>query len=317
MLNENLQYKIISDHDEVQSIINSIPDYTDNHRYNPVQFEKYLDDSAVWYGCFKNNRCMALSVLKKIPTDDIVLLAEIQTVIKGYGKLLITNILSHAKNIWWACDVNGGEKLLHYYRQFDGLIQTHIKASRWADLKFQTIFYKATDDEHADMIRSVVKKADVLNYRKLFNEIVDAYKNKYNIDLSYMTYRISYSASNVDGSINFKIRHCEFAGCHTNCGYIVLTPNMRRTMNTYRIECNTAEDIILFTKQIIAHELAHEIWHNVDQNFKNMILDKAEKEQYTSVYLDKIQPKLDEQKFKQETFCEYIASTVSSEKLTI
>lgn len=66
-------------------------------------------------------------------------------------------------------------------------------------------------------------------------------------------------------------------------------------------------DVMAFTRAIIAHELAHELWNNVvDEGFKQDILARAKNENFNTIYLKTVrQNKLDE-----ETFCEYIAKMV-------
>ena len=45
-------------------------------------------------------------------------------------------------------------------------------------------------------------------------------------------------------------------------------------------------DITAFTRTIIAHELAHELWNNVvDEDFKQDILARAKNENFNTIYL--------------------------------
>lgn len=108
---------------------------------------------------------MALSVLKKFPYMgyDIILLAEIQAFTKGYGKLLIENILSRSKNIWWCASPDGGQSLVNYYRQF-GLKEHLIKTSKWTNTP-EYAFYKASDTEHEKIIIDNLLKADLSRFR--------------------------------------------------------------------------------------------------------------------------------------------------------
>lgn len=160
-LNDVVEFKAVSDA-EAKLLIDQFEKYTNNERLDLNQFEKYFDERhqtqlQLWYGCFKDGKCMALSVLKKIP-EGFILLAEIQSVIKGYGKLLLEDVLSRSKNIWWCADPTGGESLADYYRQFD--VEEHlIKMSKWTNTP-EHAFFKVSDDKHRQQILSELAKAD-------------------------------------------------------------------------------------------------------------------------------------------------------------
>ena len=67
-------------------------------------------------------------------------------------------------------------------------------------------------------------------------------------------------------------------------------------------------DVKAFTRSIIAHELAHELWNNVaDEVFKQDILSRAAAENFSTVYLKTVRPS----KLQEETFCEYVARMVA------
>lgn len=95
---------------------------TNNPRFVATEFSQYFDEQTegqikLWYGVFVDNECKALAVLKKFSyMPDVILLAEIQSIEKGYGKPLIENILLRSLNIWWCAEPEGGEDLLNYYR---------------------------------------------------------------------------------------------------------------------------------------------------------------------------------------------------------
>lgn len=136
---------------------------TNNQRYDSKQFEEYLsgekysNGKTLWYGCFEDGECMSLAVLKKYKNDGIILLAAFQSIIKGYGKPLLENILSRSKNIWWCAEPEDGESLADYYRQFD--VKEHlIKMSKWTDSP-EYVFYKA-DEKHEPLILDMLNKAD-------------------------------------------------------------------------------------------------------------------------------------------------------------
>ena len=147
---------------EVVNIVSAMKSYSDNERLSTEQFTKYLDEhdtthKKMWYGCFKDGKCVSLSLLKKIP-EDFVLLAEIQSIVKGYGKPLLEDILKRSFNIWWCSNPEGGEQLADYYRQFD--VEEHlIRMSKWTNSP-EYAFFKVTDDEHRKQILDVFDKAD-------------------------------------------------------------------------------------------------------------------------------------------------------------
>lgn len=89
-------------------------------------------------------KCLALSYLNKVP-DGFILIAEIQSVFKGYGKVLIENILSLCDNAWLLCDPTAKKSLAKYYRQF-GLRETVRKRTKWHDGETH-FFWQAKDAE--------------------------------------------------------------------------------------------------------------------------------------------------------------------------
>ena len=135
---------------------------------------------------------MALSVLMKLPYmgNNIVLLAEIQSFVKGYGKALIENILSRTSNIWWCAEPASGQSLVDYYRQF-GLREHVIGMSKWTNTP-EHAFYRAIDEYHENIIVDNLRKADLeIEYGRIFDEILFSYMNRFGFDLSYMKFIIS------------------------------------------------------------------------------------------------------------------------------
>ena len=159
-----LEFRQVLNGGELRALLREMPSYTDNPRLKMSQFEKYLaDDGAfatLWYGCFYNGKCMSLAVLKKYHDDDVILLAEVQSIVKGYGRPLIENILARSRNIWWCADPDGGKSLLEYYRQF-GLKEYLIRKSKWVDGRPETAFYKAKDPEAEQVILRTLRAADM------------------------------------------------------------------------------------------------------------------------------------------------------------
>ena len=82
---------------------------------------------------------------------------------------------------------------------------------------------------------------------------------------------------------------------------------MQSVMRRYGVGGNVEE----FTRVIIAHELAHELWNNVvGEDFKRDVLSKAEGENFSTVYLETVRPS----KLREETFCEWMAREVAGVK---
>ena len=103
---------------------------------------------------------MSLAVLKKYRNDDVILLAEVQSAVRGYGRPLIENILSRSRNIWWCADPDGGESLVCYYRQFS-VKEYLIRMSKWVGGRPETAFYKAEDPAAEKDILDTLRKADM------------------------------------------------------------------------------------------------------------------------------------------------------------
>lgn len=165
-----IEFKSVSDQ-TARELIDNFESYTNNERldlnrlYQPFSKEQQRQISKeqqrqkhIWYGCFEDGKCMAIALLKKIPKG-FILLAEFQAVVKGYGKLLLEDILSKSKNIWWCADPEGGESLADYYRQFD--LEEHlIKLSKWTNTQ-EYAFFKVTDEQHRKQILDQLDKADM------------------------------------------------------------------------------------------------------------------------------------------------------------
>lgn len=159
-----IEFKSISEQTVKDTIAHMVL-CSNNPRFVATEFSQYFDEQVegqikIWYGIFINNECKALAVLKKLPyMPDVILLAEIQSIEKGYGKPLIENILLRSQNIWWCAEPAGGEDLLNYYRQFN-CKEYLIKMSKWTNTP-EYAFYKANDIYHEQMILNNLKKADL------------------------------------------------------------------------------------------------------------------------------------------------------------
>ena len=74
----------------------------------------------------------------------------------------------------------------------------------------------------------------------------------------------------------------ECAGDWTKLGWIRINPDLKSVMKRYDVVADETE----FAKNIIAHELAHEVWNNIaTDDFKHEVLDAAKKSNFTTKYL--------------------------------
>ena len=137
-----------------------------------------------------------------------------------------------------------------------------------------------------------------------FDEVVSKYKNIFGFDLSYMTFKVDSQPVYTNGQPCYEYDEDECAGDWTSLGWIRLNPDMKSVMDRYGVD----GDISQFTKIIIAHELAHEVWNNIaDDQFKEEILDEARRQSFNTAYLDTVR----HSKLAEETFCEYLAHKIT------
>ena len=76
-----------------------------------MQSKKTIDDAknSMFYGVFsvEDGKCLALSYLNKTPAG-CVLVAEIQCIFHGYGKVLLQNIIDRSSAVWLTANPEGG-----------------------------------------------------------------------------------------------------------------------------------------------------------------------------------------------------------------
>lgn len=154
---------------DISKLLDEIDGYVENKRYRREQFEKYVDSEksidspskSMFYGMFdsEDGKCLALSYLNKVP-DDFILIAEIQSIFKGCGKLLIENISSLCGNMWFAADPSSKKTLVDYYRQF-GFDEKTYRKTKWSDGKKETFFFKTSDSKHRKELIRFLEKAVV------------------------------------------------------------------------------------------------------------------------------------------------------------
>ena len=148
---------------ELPALLDEISSYAESPRWSRAQFEKYLysektidaEDMSMYYGAFADGKCLALSYLNKVP-DGCVLIAQVSSVAKGFGKVLIENILARAPDVWWGVDPAGGEDLLSYYRSNfgDEAEEVSLRRSKWAATRF---FVRASGAGRAAILDMIEK----------------------------------------------------------------------------------------------------------------------------------------------------------------
>ena len=142
-----------------------------------------------------------------------------------------------------------------------------------------------------------------------FDDIVRAYKDRYGVDLSHMRMKWSKHPVYIDGRRSYELDDDETGGSWVRDGTVRITPKMGPVMKRFGIEGMTQAE---FRRRIIAHELAHEVWHNQAEKkrVRKLILDslkQARKEKFTTPYLDTYPADTPKRKFDSELFAEWMS----------
>lgn len=146
-----------------------------------------------------------------------------------------------------------------------------------------------------------------------FDAIVKAYKDRYGIDLSHMKMKWSKHPVYNNGKRSYELTDDETGGSWVNDGTVRINPNMSPVMKRFGIEGMTQAE---FRRRLIAHELAHEVWHNQSRKAKvrRLISDslaKARKKNFTTPYLDTYPEDTPKRKFDSELFAEYMSDQLN------
>ena len=161
---------VFVEEDDAMHIVSSMSKRTDNRRICDARFRKYYGNSGNrWIGMFEDGRCLSLAVLIKYPkndlVNDIILLAEFQSFVKGCGKPLLEVILAHYPNIWWMVDPDGGNRLLSYYRQFKGMSESIFDSAGGND-NSQVVFYRVFGGPRRKLLLSLLQQKDSLRFQR-------------------------------------------------------------------------------------------------------------------------------------------------------
>lgn len=155
-----LFYKTFKDKNKINKILTQISQNTNNSRFSIKQFQKYLSlNNILWKAiCNENDEIFALACLeyKKENNLNICYLAEIQTIIKGYGKKLLQCIIKKEKYdiFYLLVDPTANETLLSWYKQFD-MKEIHIEKSIYGT--HTTFLYKYNNNIKDENIQQFIK----------------------------------------------------------------------------------------------------------------------------------------------------------------
>lgn len=139
--------------------------------------------------------------------------------------------------------------------------------------------------------------------KALIKRIINAYKEKYDTDLSYMKFEDSPVAYFNNGKKVGDDFNLPFGGSWTKKKKIYLNENMEDPMKAFNIK----EDKDTFTSRIIAHELAHELYNNhASDLLKQEIAKHIKDKKFTTPYLKTVKG----DKLYEEAFAEYVADSL-------
>ena len=248
--------------------------------YSPVVFHRVFD---------KKNRGFAELYSHDDGTHEVAIAVDPKHQGKGMGKLLLQRLIEKAnKNnideiIYAPLETNKASVNLGAH--FGG---TPVEKTKGGNLKFIIDTNRVTRDKVSPEKRALIKR------------IINAYKEKYNTDLSYMKFEDSPVAYFNNGKKVGDDFNLPFGGSWTKKKKIYLNENMDEPMKAFNIK----EDKDTFTSRIIAHELAHEIYNRrSNKKLRDFIIASADKEGFTTPYLKTVPP----DKLAEETFAEYMA----------
>ena len=255
-------------------------DPTGKWEYSPVVFHRVFD---------KKNRGFAELYTQDNGTHEVAIAVDPKHQGKGIGKLLLQRLIEKAnKNnigeiVYAPLETNKASVNLGAY--FGG---APTEKTKGGNLKFIIDTNRAIRDKVSPEKRSLIKR------------IIEAYKDKYSTDLSYMKFEDSPVAYFNNGKKVGDDFNLPFGGSWTKKKKIYLNENMDEPMKAFNIK----EDKDTFTSRIIAHELAHEIYNRKsNKKLRDFIIANADKEGFTTPYLKTVSP----DKMDEETFAEYMA----------
>ena len=302
---------------------------------------EYMEKAVKWsddqiFGVFnkhdKRNVLAMASVSYNGDKSGAAYLHEMTGFIKGgYGKKLVEWLLQKFKKVYGQIALEGSgtkddpykpnEKLRDkFYATIPGVKIYRVENSIW-DCPADFFYYGISDESIKEFLEKTYGSKESLNeniqnsnLNAAIDDVLSAYKQKFGIDLSYMKFKVDSQPVYTNGEPCYEYDEDECAGDWTSLGWIRLNPDMKSVMDRYGVAWHENDDIEEFTKFIIAHELAHEVWNNIaDDQFKNDVIEKANDENFSTVYLETVNP----DKLAEETFCEYLAHQIVQQRKKI
>lgn len=148
-----------------------------------------------------------------------------------------------------------------------------------------------------------------------FDHVVQAYRDRYGVDLSHMRMKWSKHPVYNNGRRSYDFADDETGGSWVDDGTVRINPKMGPVLKRFGIEGMTQAE---FRRRIITHELAHEVWHNQSRKakVKRLIRDflrQARKENFTTPYLDTYSPDTPRKKFDSELFAEWMSHQLNKQ----
>ena len=163
-------------------------------------------------------------------------------------------------------------------------------------------------NEHADPLRiRDGKPLEKFRFKKNFQKIVDAYKDRFGIDLSHVKYFEDTYPRNTDGNFTGEFSSKESGGNWHSDHSISINPKMEEVIKHWKLNTKLQP----FVDWMIAHELAHDVEKNQEhQDLVKKMLEEAKDKKFTTAYLEKAKRR----RKAMETFCEYMAHKINQKK---
>lgn len=163
-------------------------------------------------------------------------------------------------------------------------------------------------NEHADPLRiRDGKPLEKFRFKKNFQKIVDAYKDRFGIDLSNVKYFEDTYPRNTDGNFTGEFSSKESGGNWHSDHSISINPKMEEVIKHWKLNTKLQP----FVDWMIAHELAHDVQKNPEhQDLVKKMLEEAKDKKFTTAYLEKVKRR----RKAMETFCEYMAHKINQKK---
>ena len=158
-----VQFKVV-DENEFVGLLAQAEKCFRPKRYSRQQFQKYFGQDCFWHIVLLDGVMVAGAAVRHWPRnighiDDCMLIAEIQSFVKGYGKVLLGHLSFKYRNVWLAVDPDGGKSLSRYYqgilKQF-GWEEVVVQNSKFNHRLPQSFWFKAGNKQNADVLKSYI-----------------------------------------------------------------------------------------------------------------------------------------------------------------